>query len=86
MRKRTDELPNQLFLQSLTVVIIGIATLGSYWVLTESNDDLTKGGVIATWTLLLKGAWDFWFGSSSGGKMRQKKDQDNVDNGNSDIQ
>lgn len=74
------ELPNKVFLQALTVVVIAIGTAGSAWVLLYSQDELTKGGVIATWTLLLKGAWDFWFGSSSGGKMRDRKVEEHATN------
>lgn len=80
-----DMLPNRMFLQFLTVVILVIFAWASWWVLKYSADNLLKGSTIATWTLLVKSAWDFWFGSSSGGKMRTIEDRKNVDNSRSDM-
>jgi len=37
-------------------------------VLGYTNDDVTKGGIVATWQNVALLAFGFWLGSSSGGK------------------
>lgn len=47
--------------------IVGFAIISGY-VLGYTNDDVTKGGIVATWQNVALLAFGFWLGSSSGGK------------------
>ncbi|MGQ3081099.1 MULTISPECIES: hypothetical protein [Alphaproteobacteria] len=47
--------------------IIGFAIISGY-VLGYTDDDVTKGGIVATWQNVALLAFGFWLGSSSGGK------------------
>lgn len=50
-------------------VMIGFALVSGY-VLLMSDDEVTKGNIIATWQNFALLAVGFWIGSSSGGKTR----------------
>lgn len=52
-------------------VLIGFGVV-SFWVLTSSGDETTRGAIIQTWNNLAIAAGTFWLGSSLGGKMRSK--------------
>lgn len=52
-------------------VLVGFALVSAY-VLVWSDDDVTKGNVIATWQNFALLAVGFWIGSSSGGKARSE--------------
>lgn len=47
--------------------IIGFAVI-SFYVLAYTTDEVTKGGIVATWQNVALLAFGFWLGSSSGGK------------------
>lgn len=49
--------------------IIGFTAISAY-VLGYTDDDVTKGGIVATWQNVALLAFGFWLGSSSGGKVK----------------
>lgn len=50
-------------------VLAGFALI-SFYVLTASTDEVTKGNVIGTWINFAMLAVGFWLGSSSAGKAK----------------
>lgn len=73
----TTPIPNlRVVVAVSSAAIIGFALISAY-VLGYTDDDVTKGGIVATWQNVALLAFGFWIGSSSGGKAK-----DNAPTGN----
>ena len=66
----TNGIPNLRVVVAVSAAaIIGFTAISAY-VLGYTDDDVTKGGIVATWQNVALLAFGFWLGSSSGGKTK----------------
>ena len=67
----TNKIPHLRVVVAVSAAaIIGFAVISAY-VLIYTNDDVTKGGIVATWQNVALLAFGFWLGSSRGGKGKE---------------
>lgn len=66
----TTKVPHLRVVVSVSAFVMLVFAAVTFYVLTMSDDLVTKGNVIGTWQNFALLAVGFWLGSSSGGKAR----------------
>ena len=64
-----SKIPHWRVVIGFCVAAIAGYALASLWVVLVSNDAALRGDVVGTWKSFAVGAFAFWLGASSGGKM-----------------
>jgi hypothetical protein len=66
----TSKIPHLRIVVTVSMFVMAGFAAVTFYVLTMSDDLVTKGNVIGTWQNFALLAVGFWLGSSSGGKAR----------------
>lgn len=65
-----SRIPHLLVVVAVSAAAIIGFTAISFYVLLYTTDQVTQGGIVATWQNVALLAFGFWLGSSSGGKVK----------------